>query len=225
VKEWFRKNRMPYPQIFAVDMGSETGIIANKKKKGKMINLRARHLEQKLPHYLPEDVYYDRNMYKDAEKILDTLDFKDVWNSDNFLGQQLAFDIDPENIRCACKKKFPHFCKRCMPKTVENALLIYDIMKERFSRVGIVYSGRGMHVHVFDRESCGLTVKERDEINKKVLKYAIDPWVSRGYIRLMRLPYSLNGLVSRIVLPLSVRDAERFDPVTSTETIPRFYSH
>ena len=49
------------------------------------------------------------------------------------------------------------------------------------------------------------TVKEREEINKELKNFPIDPWVSRGYIRLIRLPYSLNALISRIVTPLRTK--------------------
>lgn len=222
VKKWFKKNKLPYPQIFAVDMGSETGIIKDKEKKGKMINLRAEHIEKKLLKYLPEDAYYDRNTYKNPEAIMKSLDFRNAWSSGNLIGQELAFDIDPENIKCSCKKKFPRFCEKCMPKTVENAIILAERLKQRFERIGLVYSGRGMHVHVFDKEAFKLSIKEREENNKLAKGLGTDPWVSRGYIRLIRLPYSLNGLVSRIVLPLTLQEAKNFNPLTSKKTIPKF---
>ena len=42
-------------------------------------------------------------------------------------------------------------------------------------------------------------------MNKKFRDYPIDPWVSRGFIRLIRMPYSLNGLVSRVVKPVQIK--------------------
>jgi len=221
-KDWFRKNKIDYPQLFAVDMGSETGIIKDKKKKNQIINMWPEHLQDKLVNYLPEDVYYDRNSYKNAELMLKTLDFKNAWKSKNLIGQELAFDIDPENIKCKCKKRFPKFCEECMPKAVKSAIALAELLKERFEKVGLVYSGRGMHVHVFDKEAFGLSIKEREELNKKAKKFYIDPWVSRGYIRLMRLPYSLNALVSRIVIPLTMKEAKKFNPLTAKTTLPRF---
>lgn len=222
VRAWFKKNRLQFPQLLAVDMGSETRIIKDKREKNKMINIRPSHLQKKFVHYLPEDVYYDRNTYKDPELMMKTLDFEKVWQTDNLVGQELAFDIDPENIRCGCRKK-TGICQVCMQKTVSSAIQLAELMKETFDRVGIVYSGRGMHVHVFDKAAFYLKIKERQELNLKAMKYHIDPWVSRGYIRLMRLPYSLNALVSRIVMPLTIKQAQAFDPWSSTKTMPRFF--
>ena len=52
--------------------------------------------------------------------------------------------------------------------------------------------------------------------------FAIDEWVTLGEMRLIRLPFSLHGLVSRIVLPLEKSEVERFDPVNDERCIPRF---
>jgi len=51
--------------------------------------------------YLPEGIYYDRNIYKDI-KVCQKCekDYKDCWYCENFIGQELAFDIDPENVDC-----------------------------------------------------------------------------------------------------------------------------
>jgi DNA primase catalytic subunit len=86
-----------------------------------------------------------------------------------------------------------------------------------FRKADVTYSGRGFHVKVPDKKASKLNFKERAELAKKFSKYPIDPWVSRGYIRLMRLPYSLNGLVSRIVVPLGKTKA-----FNQKETIPGF---
>jgi DNA primase catalytic subunit len=77
-----------------------------------------------------------------------------------------------------------------------------------------------MHVHVFDKGAFSLGIAGREALNAEFKEYAIDPRVSRGRIRPMRLPYSLNGLVSRIVLPFSKKEAERFDPLTAAQTLP-----
>lgn len=222
VENWFHKKRMTFPQICAVDMGSETKIIKDKKKMNKIINMKAADLHNKFIKYLPEDVYYDRNIYRDPEIMLRELKFRQVWQSGNLVGQQLAFDIDPENIKCDCKKSFPGFCEKCITETVAKAIELADLLRKRFTRIGFVYSGRGMHVHVFDKESFQLSIKEREEIIKEARRFPIDPWVSRGYIRLMRLPYSLNGLVSRKVLPLTTKEIKKFDPLTEQRIIPKF---
>jgi DNA primase catalytic subunit len=222
VSKWFRKNALPFPQIFAVDMGTETGIIKDKGKKGKIINFRSVNLTKKLLNYLPEDLYYDRNQYSDPELILKTLDFRNIWKSNNFLGQQLAFDIDADNIKCACRDKLPKLCEKCFSKVVEDAVQLAELLGKKFDNIGLVYSGRGMHVHVFDKRAFRLSISEREQLNKQAKKFAIDPWVSRGYIRLMRLPYSLNSLVSRIAMPLSLKEAEGFNPFNNKRIIPKF---
>lgn len=222
VEAWFQKNHLPFPQLCAVDMGSETGIIKDESKKNTIINIKAQNIKEKSLKYLPEDLYYDRNQYKDPKRILKELDFKGVWNTDNFLGQQLAFDIDPENIPCTCKNKFPHFCDICMTKTINQALALSEMLMDQFHNIGFVYSGRGMHVHVFDKEAFALTLEQRENLNGEAKKFNIDPWVSKGYVRLMRMPYSLNGLVSRTVTPLTENEVKKFDPLTSKKIIPKF---
>jgi DNA primase catalytic subunit len=54
--------------------------------------------------------------------------------------------------------------------------------------------------------------------------FAIDEWVTIGEMRLIRLPFSLNGLVSRVVTPLLKSEVERFDPVHDKRCVPKFYA-
>jgi len=206
------------PQIYAVDMGSESKIILNKEKLNKMINFMTSDIKAKALKYLPEDIYFDRNFYKDPNKCLKEKCFKKCPNCDNYLGQLLAFDVDASNIKCSCKD---HLCNICLEKAKENAIAAADILKEQFKKVRILYSGRGFHVYIFDNDSTKLKIKEREEINKKLKKYAIDPWVSRGYIRLMRLPYSLHGLISRIVMPLESEKEKEFS-IADKKLLPNF---
>ncbi|MEJ5326768.1 MAG: hypothetical protein WHU54_00750 [Candidatus Bathyarchaeia archaeon] len=65
---------------------------------------------------------------------------------------------------------------------------------------------------------------ERRKIAREVKEkgFQIDEWVTAGEIRLIRLPYSLHGLVSRIVLPVEKSELERFDPVQDEKCIPKF---
>jgi len=91
----------------------------------------------------------------------------------------------------------------------------------------IVYSGRGFHVHVFDPEAYAFGDKKRREIARaeKEKGFAIDEWVTAGEMRLIRLPYSLHGLVSRIVVPLEKSELEKFDPIHDKRCIPKFLSN
>jgi len=227
VGSYFKK-RFQIPQIFSVDCGTETKIIKDKKNYNKIINLKPginyKELKKRLIYYLPEDVYYDRNLYKNPKICLRCLKFKKCFSCKNFLGQELVFDIDPENIECnICgRKKFPNFCLHSMKKSLEDSLRLYKELKEIFKHVKIVYSGRGYHVHVLDKKAYKLSLDERNKLNKKFNRYHIDPWVSHGRIRLIRLPYSLNSLVSRIVTPLKIKDIGKFNPKDNKKVIPKF---
>jgi len=41
-------------------------------------------------------------------------------------------------------------------------------------------------------------------------RYAVDEWVTSGEMRLIRLPNSLHGMVSRVVVPVPRGDLEDF---------------
>ena len=226
VASWLKK--LPYkPQFFVIDEGSETKIIKDKSKLRKLIffkpNINLKQLKQKLIKYLPEDVYYDRNVYKDPWKCLKNFNFRNAPNSKNYLGQGLAFDVDPENINCPnCGNKFfPKFCKVCSKLAVGNAYKIYKELKKQFKNVELVFSGRGCHVHVLDQKAYKLSLNERKKLNNKFKKYYIDPWVSYGRVRLIRLPYSLNPLSSRIVTPLKIKEINKFN-IDEKRFTPRF---
>jgi len=88
----------------------------------------------------------------------------------------------------------------------------------------VVYSGRGFHVHVLDAAAYALSAEERIELAEKVksLGFEVDAWVTAGEMRLIRLPYSLHGMVSRIALPLEKNEIEKFDPIQDARCIPAF---
>ena len=216
-KSFFKKK----PQLLAMDAGTDSEIIKHKEDKNYLFYLKFNELKTMIRSYVPEDIYYDRNIYLNAEERLRNLN-KMVFGSSNCLGQELAFDIDSENVECDCKSKYPLFCKKCLRKSIKYGIRLAEKMKKDFKKVKLVYTGRGCHVHVFDTNAYGLTLMERIKLNKKLKKYAIDPWVSEGNMHLIRLPYSLNGLVSRIVIPLTLNEAKKFNPATNRKTIPKF---
>lgn len=227
VASWLKK-LLYKPQFFVIDPGSETRIIKYKNKLKKLIffkpNLSLKDLRKKLIKHLPEDVYYDRNIYKNPYECLKNFNFQNAPYSKNFLGQELAFDVDPENIICPnCgKKQFPKFCKVCSELAVQNAYKLYRELKKQFKNVKMVFSGRGCHVHVLDKKAYRLTLKERDKLNRRFLQYGIDPWVSYGKVRLIRLPYSLNSLSSRIVTPLKTKEIKKFS-INEKRFLPGFF--
>ncbi len=180
--------------------------------------------------YLPEGVYYDRNVYSDIRLCVQRgCDYRNCWDCENFIGQELAFDIDPENVDCpyhgSVEDKMKRgeglsFCMLEFKKVRKLALKLYDDLREEYKRIRIVFSGRGFHIHVLDKKAIKLGRGEREEIARKYSDYAIDEWVTSGEMRLIRLPYSLNGLVSRVCIPLSVEELAEFDP--RKRAIPSF---
>jgi len=168
--------------------------------------------------FLPEAAYYDRNVYDE---------------NDRNTGQELAFDLDPENIICPihgtlADKMRRHqglsFCKLELELVKEQALSLYEHLEHQFSRMKIVYSGRGFHIHVFDPEAYALTTQQRRHLAQKVKEkgFRIDEWVTAGDMRLIRLPYSLHGLVSRVAIPVEKTELDSFDPIYDKRCLPSF---
>ena len=106
----------------------------------------------------------------------------------------------------------------------KEAIGLYEFLANRFSEVKAVYSGRGFHLHVLDQQAYLLNTQERADLAQQVKKagFHIDEWVTSGEMRLIRLPYSLNGLVSRIVLPLTKDELESFDAIHDERCLPKF---
>jgi len=238
-KEWVSHHKNV---VFAVIIGQHTKIYPKEFEKFKDNILRIDKYEElddvynDIKKFLPEGAYYDRNVYNDREKCKACKKPRyDCWDCENFGGQELAFDIDPENIICPehgglAQKMKEHqglgFCIYEFNEAKKSAQKLYDTIKERFSNIKMVYSGRGLHLHVMDKDAYTLTKDERskiaDDIWNKGIKH--DRWVARGGSRLIRLPYSLHGMVSRIVTPLELSDLEKFDPRTDERIMPGFVS-
>ncbi len=198
-----------YPEEYRED--AETTIIIDEYKD--LADMRHQILD-----FLPEAVYYDRNIY-------DTRNRK--------AGQELAFDVDPENITCPihgtlAEKMKRHqglsFCDLELEMAKGQTICLHEHLEKQFSQLQIVYSGRGFHIHVFDQEACTLSTKKRVALaaEAKAKGFEIDEWVTAGEMRLIRLPYSLHGMVSRVALPLEKNEVEKFSPVSDARCIPAF---
>ncbi len=222
VVDWLRER--PGKTNFAVIIGrhtkifpeeyreeADTTIVIDKYKD--LVDVRQQILE-----FLPEAAYYDRNVYDVNGKKT---------------GQELAFDLDPENVTCpihgslADKLKRGQglgFCSLELDMVKQQAVSLHEYLETDFHELKIVYSGRGFHIHVFDKPAYVFSGKRRKEIARQVKKhgFAIDEWVTAGEMRLIRLPFSLHGMVSRVVLPLKKSELELFDPVHDERCIPRF---
>jgi DNA primase catalytic subunit len=224
VTEWFK---MLHGRVkFAVIMGRHTQIYPEKYSEDAATTIiideytNMEDVRQQVLDFLPEAVYYDRNVYNEKwEKI----------------GQELAFDLDPENVICPIhgslsdkmnRNQGLSFCELELNIVKHEAADLFEALQKRFSDLQIVYSGRGFHIHVFDPKAYQLTPRQRLLLAHKMKKmgFHIDEWVSSGEMRLIRLPYSLNGLVSRIVLPLKKEELESFNPISDKRCKPKFLS-
>jgi DNA primase catalytic subunit len=222
VAEWFGQ-RLSHTK-FAVIMGKHTQIFLEKYRDDAATTViideyrDLMNVQGQILDFLPEAVYYDRNIYGGDGRIL---------------GQELAFDLDPENVTCPVhgtledkmrRMQGLSFCELELEIVRKEAVGLYEFLSGRFSDLQVVYSGRGFHLHALDRDAYNLTVEERLALAKeaKAQGFHIDEWVTTGEYRLIRLPYSLNGLVSRIVLPLKKVELESFDAVHDRRCIPKF---
>jgi len=222
VAEWFY--RVKGRIVFAVIMGRHTRIFRHKYKEdaGTTILIDEykgfEDVKAQILEFLPEAVYYDRNVYDEEGKIL---------------GQELAFDLDPENLTCPIhgtladkmqRRQGLGFCELELKMVKEETARLYEELKKSFFNMKIVYSGRGFHIHVFDEDTYNWKYKARKEFAKKLKTegFLIDEWVTSGGMRLIRLPYSLHGMVSRIVIPLEAKELESFNPVSDKRCIPKF---
>ncbi len=222
VADWFG-GKLGYTR-FAVIMGRHTKIVLPQYKEDAETTIiideykDLADVKAQVVDFLPEAVYYDRNVYSADDQVV---------------GQELAFDLDPENITCpihgtlADKMKRMQglsFCELELEMVRKEAVGLWEFLEGRFSDVSGVYSGRGFHIHVFDADAYHLTAAQRLELSREVKEagFHIDEWVTSGEFRLIRLPYSLNGLVSRIVLPLKKEELESFDAVHDERCLPQF---
>lgn len=236
VKSWLEYRN---DTVFALIVGRHTNIFPQehaKIRKNTIIVDEYKNLEDfrgYILRYLPEGVYYDRNLYASRSVCVKCgKSYRRCWNCEGFLGQELAFDVDPENIRCPYhgslqekmrRRQGLSFCMREFNAVKRQTLKLYEELRNQFEEIKPVYSGRGFHLHVFDEEATTLTFNDRKILAKKLAKkFAIDEWVASGEMRLIRLPYSLHGMVSRVCVPLSIEEVKNFNPINDKRCIPEF---
>lgn len=225
-----------YPSpVYAIDVGNESGIYlpAFAKYINKLVYIsKYDDIKEKLAKYAPEDVYYSRNIVKDLNVCASCEKRStDCPDCENLHRQELAFDIDSENIRCSlCKKEkkksIYSFCSHQLHDSRMWAIRLYNylVKEKKYRDVRIVYSGRGYHLHVLDKDAYSLSPDDRKKIagSLKEKGYPIDTWVTSGHIDLIRLPGSLHGLVNRIVKEIKKEKIEEFNPLDSKEVIPQY---
>ncbi|MFH1470476.1 MAG: DNA primase [Candidatus Micrarchaeota archaeon] len=240
VFSWIAKHRNPMKTVFAVVIGRHTGIFPKRFEKFTKAPVLVDEyggpgdVWKQIGAFLPEGVYYDRNIYRDLRVCAKCKKrYENCWGCPGFSGQELAFDIDPENIPCpkcgTLAEKMGRgqglgFCEHELRVAKEQARKLSGELRKRFGRTEVVYSGRGYHVHVFDRNAETLSIQERSELAREMKNrgYYIDSWITEGSSRLIRLPYSLHGMVSRVVFPVKNSEMPAFDPVKDPRCRPKF---
>ena len=222
VAEWFGYSTDKIR--FAVIVGRHTKIFPEKYRRDASTTIiiddyrNLADVQTQVLDFLPEAVYYDRNIYN---------------NQNVAVGQELAFDLDPENITCpihgALEDKMKRqqgisFCEIELNMVKQEAIALHGYLERRFKKLKVVYSGRGFHLHVLDTKAYCLSVEERLAIAKEIkgAGFHIDEWVTSGEYHLIRLPYSLNGLVSRIAFPLRKEELKSFDALKDKRCLPKF---
>ena len=224
-ERWMARPRAD--RAYALILGRHSGVYPRRFRSLKNVPLIVddvrgpRDLRPFLAKYLPEGVYYDRNVYASlAGARRAGMDYAHAWRSRYFLGQELAFDLDPENLDCPIHGDIADkmrrgqglsFCDWEFEEVRRQAAELHDELSRRWTRLRVVYSGRGFHIHVLDEDGFRLNRRDRTRIARTVARrYAIDEWVTSGEMRLIRLPYSLHGMVSRVVIPVDRSRLERF---------------
>jgi DNA primase catalytic subunit len=235
VREWFRGWTRPI--VFAVVIGRHTKIFPAqyRRDRDRTILIDEYDTLQDLRRYCiefrPESVYYDRNVYMSWDEARHRSERMEELGES--FGQQLAFDIDPENFDCPIHgtledkmntRQGLSFCRLELQLAQEQALELMDELSKSFAELRIVYSGRGFHIHVLDEDTLFWTRKQRLTLVRSLVRrgYLMDEWVAGGGMRLIRLPHSLNGLVSRLATPLDRVKVRSFDPVTDPHCLPSF---
>ncbi len=204
------------PQIYSVDPGTKTNITKFPGKNSGLImlppDIPLKRLKELLIHYLPESVYYDRNAYTNVKDFFARKIFKEFWKDKNYETQMLGFDIDAGNIRKVHhgnKDDYTALIKEAAQETIKVAKILRE--KHGFNDLTFVYSGRGFHLRVHDKGSEKLKFSERNAINDTLKGLPIDRWVSGGFSKLMRLPFSLHGVVSRVCTPIKEDELHSID--------------
>lgn len=238
VHKWFKGWRSPI--VFAAVIGRHTGVAPKKyrRERARTIVIDEYESLSEIRNYMidfrPESAYYDRNVYTDWDQA--RLFRNDPGQLGRSYGQELVFDVDPENFTCPIhgtleEKMRKHqglsFCRLEFQLAKQEATQLIELLSRRFSHINLAYSGRGFHIHIADEETVFWSRKKRLTLVRSLTGKGLvmDEWIPAGGMRLIRLPYSLNGLVSRIAIPLAHNSLEAFDPVADKRTIPKFLAH
>ncbi len=192
-------------------------------------------LQKYLLKYLPEGVYYDTHHYDNlsiCQGCPERFKTEKCLACEHYVGQELVFDLDPENVYCPVHGDLNHklsihqgrmLCMIEFNILRRKAVAMLNELRQTYSKLRVVYSGRGFHIHVLDEDTLYLSQKERQVLAHEFAKrYPIDEWVTAGNIKLIRLPHTLHGMISRICIPLESEEIAAFNPIHCKATIPHY---
>ena len=217
---WF--NRKDGNLALALDVGSETTRYKPQFKKylDKIVYIRnfedLETLKKKIVNYAPEDLYFSPLEYKDGS-------LRDK--------NELMFEINPDEIECnTCKfrkrklgNNLKTFCEECVEKAADKTLELFELLNSHFEQLKLVFNGIGYYIIVQDKEAMEFSRKYRRGLASRIIKeFPINQRLTIGEKDLIRLPGSLNGIVSRKVIEISKYDLHSPEDIYKMKSKPEF---
>ncbi len=207
-----------------IDIGTDSTLYKPRLQelKGKLVRIKEYrdlpHLVEKIGDYAPEDIYYSRTISREGQVDVNPT-------------QELVFRIAPHQLDCRkCDRKRQHmekqyreyvFCRGCFADAAHHTRNLYMFLERHFDDMDLVYTGRAFHLHVNDEEGFQMQQEDRWELARKVARqFPIQKDITAGDTDLVRLPGSLNGLVSRTVTQLSVSHMTDPDHIIESLSVP-----
>ena len=149
IGEWFRGWTKPI--VFAIVIGRHTKVFPPRYRRDSDRTILVdeydtlQDLRRFCLEFRPESVYYDRNVYKNWDEARRAPG--KIEQLGKSFGQQLAFDIDPENFECPIhgtleekmnRQQGLSFCRLELQMAQEQAISLVDELSHSFGELRIV---------------------------------------------------------------------------------------
>ncbi len=153
----------------------------------------------------PNDRYNQFSNLDDLKKYIKTKYPYAIYSSVSFYdypkkregwqGAELVFDIDAKDLPIkSCECRSPNICEKCLQDAKHIALSVLKLLKDDFDLkdIHLIYSGRGYHIRVQDREV--YPIEDRNYIldyilasdNKDFIKNPQNLFTTFGYSKVYR---------------------------------------
>src|SRR5260370_28758691 len=213
IRDWFRGWQSPV--VFAVVIGRHTRIAPRKylRERARTIVIDEYQGLSEVKNYLisfrPESVYYDRNVYKEWDQARSV--GNDTTRLGRAFGQELVFDVDPENFTCPIhgtledkmrKHQGLSFCRLELQLASQEAIQLVEILSRRVTQINLVYSGRGFPIHITYAETIFWNRNKRLALVRSLTKKGVlmEECVPAGGKWVLPASQLVEGLVDRISL-------------------------